>query len=83
VILAACAWAETLTPAQYHELVGLDTAPKFSFKGKKLIGKIVKVYDGDTYHLVLNVNYKWQRFSVRAAGIDTPERRGNLKEFGN
>jgi endonuclease YncB( thermonuclease family) len=46
------------------------------------IGKVVSVYDGDTCQVVFNVDGDFVKFPVRVTGIDTPERKGTLKEFG-
>lgn len=50
------------------------TTPKFNMTGLKP-GKIVHVYDGDTFHIVMslhNVPYRW---NCRLTGVDTPELR--------
>lgn len=60
----------------------MEEAPKFSFDGMWFLGKIIKVYDGDSYHIILNVDDSFSKFSLRAVNIDTPETRGSLKEFG-
>lgn len=57
----------------------------FSYEGRKCEGKVVKVYDGDTCHIVFPLTdkeperlYKW---NCRLINIDTPElRTKNLKE---
>ena len=43
-------------------------------------GRVVKVYDGDTFTIAAFVLEKWYRFSVRINGIDSPERRGKSAE---
>lgn len=35
--------------------------------------KVVKVYDGDTCHLVVGMNRRLEKFRCRLADIDTPE----------
>jgi len=45
----------------------------FSLAGKVLPGVVVSVYDGDTMTVTLPVVDDIYRFSVRIAGIDTPE----------
>lgn len=52
--------------------------PVFSFSGLKTIGKIVKVIDGDTVHIVFDDNGRFVRQVCRLAGIDTPEYKKNL-----
>lgn len=49
------------------------TTPKFSLEGQKLWGRVVKVYDGDTITVALNVFNGVYKFSVRMSGIDTCE----------
>ena len=57
----------------------------FSFEGRKCIGKVVDVYDGDTVKIVFPLSekepdrlYKW---NCRLINVDTPEiRTKNLKE---
>jgi endonuclease YncB( thermonuclease family) len=36
-------------------------------------GKVVKVHDGDTFHIVANINGVFYRFIVRMYGYDSPE----------
>jgi endonuclease YncB( thermonuclease family) len=38
--------------------------------------RITEVYDGDTWHAVIKVNGQVATFTLRLAGIDTPETRG-------
>lgn len=45
----------------------------FSLAGKVLPGMVVSVYDGDTMTVALPVFGEVYRFTVRVAGIDTPE----------
>ena len=62
-----------------------DKTKIFSFEGRKCIGKVVKVYDGDTVHIVFSLTdnepdrlYKW---NCRLINVDTPElRTKNIKE---
>ena len=49
----------------------------FSYEGRKCEGKVVKVYDGDTIHVVFPLTdkeperlYKW---NCRLINVDTPE----------
>jgi len=57
----------------------------FTFEGRKCIGKVVDVYDGDTVKIVFPLSekepdrlYKW---NCRLINVDTPElRTKNLKE---
>ena len=47
--------------------------PLFGLKGKTKWAKVVKVYDGDTIHVVFYLGYKLYRWKCRLLGIDTPE----------
>lgn len=51
-----------------------ETYPTFTISGV-YTAKVVNVYDGDTVHAVMRFNGKFQKFSVRIYGIDTPERK--------
>ncbi len=46
---------------------------EFSLKGKNMWGKVVYVYDGDTTHIVFNMDGKLVKFNCRLLGIDSPE----------
>jgi micrococcal nuclease len=62
-----------LTPSDLESQT--ETTPMFSLKGYKTDAKVVKVYDGDTVHVVFsyfNTYYKW---TCRIAHVDTPELR--------
>lgn len=50
---------------------------RFNFKGQHKIGKCIKCYDGDTVTVILDVKGDLYKFSVRLAGIDTPEIKSN------
>lgn len=47
--------------------------PLFGLKGKTKWAKVVKVYDGDTIHVVFYLGFKLYRWKCRLLGIDTPE----------
>ena len=58
-----------------------NTVKVFSHEGRTCQGKVVKVYDGDSVHIVLSLTdnepnklYKW---NCRLINIDTPELRSN------
>lgn len=55
--------------------------PKYTFAGKKIIAKCVKVYDGDSITACFCPTNEEEgsiyKFSVRLAGIDTPELRSH------
>jgi endonuclease YncB( thermonuclease family) len=46
--------------------------PLFCISGRK-IGKVVKVYDGDTFQIVFKFNKIFQRFKVRCYGYNSHE----------
>jgi endonuclease YncB( thermonuclease family) len=47
--------------------------PKFSLKGQEFYAKCVKVYDGDTCHLIFYYNSKLSRFICRMEGYNSAE----------
>lgn len=49
-----------------------NTIPWFSMEGKR-IGKVVNIYDGDTFYIVFRLNNKFQKFKVRCYGYNSPE----------
>jgi endonuclease YncB( thermonuclease family) len=65
---------EQLTVQEINKLKLVnDDVPKYSLKGKKLTGKVVYVYDGDTVHIVFYIMNSFVNFICRLDGIDTPE----------
>jgi endonuclease YncB( thermonuclease family) len=46
---------------------------EFNLKGKKLTGKVVNIYDGDTCKIVVELDGKLVKFSCRLLGINAPE----------
>ena len=50
----------------------LDT-PLFSLESRTFRAKCVKVYDGDTIHIVIALNGQLTRFKCRMSGYDTAE----------
>ena len=50
-----------------------DKVQKFSFKGKSIKAKIVRVYDGDTFWCCFYLDNKIQKFNCRCLGYDSPE----------
>ena len=50
-----------------------STVPEYSLKNKFMLGKVVYVYDGDTIHIVFNMNNKLIKFNCRLILIDSPE----------
>ena len=60
-------------------------ADYFTLEGKIFSGKVVKVYDGDTIHIVFPYFNKMYKWSCRLIGIDTPEIRtsdSDEKKYG-
>lgn len=56
-----------------------DNTPEYNFKGQKLLGKIVSVYDGDTCTAAASINGLIQTIKVRCYGYDSPELRPSKK----
>ena len=56
----------------------------FSFDGQYVAAKVVKVYDGDTIHVVFRPKglNEWVRFRCRMIGYNSPEVRGPERENG-
>lgn len=50
-----------------------STVPEYSLKNQFMLGKVVYVYDGDTIHIVFNMNNKLIKFNCRLILIDSPE----------
>jgi micrococcal nuclease len=57
------------------------TIPLFTIEGS-YYAKVVKVYDGDTIHVVFFYNGVRTRFAVRLYGINAPEVKGVQKVKG-
>jgi len=58
----------------YKKLGSSDNkVPIFSLNGKRVIAKVVDVYDGDSVTVVFKYNGKLRRFKIRMYGYDTPE----------
>lgn len=53
---------------------------KYSLNGLVTLGKVVKVYDGDSVHVAFPINNKLVRVMVRLLGIDTAELRTKNKK---
>ena len=49
-------------------------------KDSTMRAKVVKVYDGDTCHLVVSMKRKLEKYRCRLAYIDTPEMNSDLPE---
>ena len=59
-----------------------DSIPKFSFKGKSFKGKIVRVYDGDTFWACFYLDNKIIKYNFRCLGYDSPEMKPKNKSDG-
>lgn len=57
------------------DLEHIECAPLFSLNGMKTKAKVVKVYDGDSIHVIFDYCGKYYTFKCRLMGIDTPEMR--------
>lgn len=58
-----------------------EDVPMFSLNGYVTEAKVVKVYDGDTVHVVFKYFEKYYKWIGRIAHVDTPElRTKNLEE---
>lgn len=53
--------------------IDAEKVEKVPCKDKPIKFKIVKVYDGDTVHVVILLGQEPLRLSIRISGIDTPE----------
>lgn len=58
---------------QRQTLQDIDDAPFFSLNGYSTPAKVVKVYDGDTIHVIFKYFDKYLKWRCRIAHIDTPE----------
>lgn len=54
------------------ETIGDNDVRFFTIEGDHK-AKVVKVYDGDTVHAILDIFGAYYKFKVRLDGIDTPE----------
>ena len=53
--------------------LNLKDVAAYSLAGKKFIGKVVDIYDGDTCKIILLIDGSFVRYTCRLIGIDTPE----------
>ena len=68
-----------ITPTELESQT--DKTPVFSLKGLQTDAKVVKVYDGDTVHVVFSLFNTFYKWNCRIAHVDTPElRTKNLEE---
>lgn len=71
-------------PWSYRATKRSNPVRKRTFKDKTLYAKVLSVYDGDTITVStrLTSSEPFARYSVRLAGIDTPELRGPQRAAG-
>jgi endonuclease YncB( thermonuclease family) len=50
-----------------------ESTPTFSLNGTNVIGKVVRVYDGDTIWVVIPIHNILSKIKIRLYGLDTPE----------
>ena len=55
------------------DIIDITDAPFFSLNGHCCSGKVVKVTDGDTVHLLMEFSGVVYRWKCRIAHVDTPE----------
>ena len=69
-----------MTPQELENLKNsTETIDEFSLQGKKLLCKIVDVYDGDSVKAVFYTSTILHKWAVRLIGINTPELRPSRK----
>jgi len=56
-----------------HEMC--DASTEYTLKGRSVLGKVVRVIDGDSCKVSLVIDDKASIFSIRLSGIDCPETR--------
>jgi endonuclease YncB( thermonuclease family) len=70
-------------PEWYTHLQSHTQYPEFTLNGQTYLGRVTKVYDGDTITAAIHLCNAYYRFSFRLEGIDTPEvSSGVVREFG-
>ena len=65
---------------QQLENCTIENTPKYSYKGKTKLCKVIKVYDGDTITVAIKLEKKIFASSVRMFGYDSPEMKPSLKQ---
>ena len=51
----------------------LDNTPKFNFANQTRFCKVIKIYDGDTITIAMEIHHKIYKYSLRMLGYDSPE----------
>lgn len=51
----------------------LKNTPKFNFANQTHYCKVIKVYDGDTITVAIEIHKKMYKYSLRMLGYDSPE----------
>ncbi len=54
--------------------------PYFNFDNKSFIAKPCKIYDGDTFSVIIDYKGELIKYRCRCIGYDTPEMRPSLKK---
>jgi endonuclease YncB( thermonuclease family) len=57
-----------------------DNTKAYGFGGQEMIGKVVSVYDGDTFTAIVKINGLFQKIKVRCYGYDSPELKPSKKD---
>jgi len=67
---------------QYHYLKKSGDASKRTFKDQSRLVRLQQIFDGDTYRIItkLNPSEPLQQYSLRLAGLDTPEMKPALSD---
>ena len=70
--------------AKYYRKIfkqfNLKNTKVFSFEGLNTYAKVVKIYDCDTFNILIYYNEKIIRLRIRLARIDSPEIKSNIKK---
>ena len=55
-----------------------ENTKEYTLEGLNKIGKVIKVYDGDTLWVAINIHHNIYKFKVRMLGYDSPEMKPRL-----
>ena len=55
-----------------------ENTEEYTLEGIKKTGKVIKVYDGDTLWVAIDIHLKIYKFKVRMLGYDSPEMKPRL-----
>ncbi len=59
---------------------GSMETPMFTLEGQEFDAKVVKIYDGDTIHVVFSFKGEITRWKIRMEGYDSPEMRSKCAD---